>query len=65
MVESRCGAGFPLKSCECLTVLGQLSGKEFQSNKASHLCVLGFVDYTHAAAQLLDNAVVRDGLADH
>ena len=28
--------------------------------------VLGLVDHTHpAAAQLLDDAVVRDGLADH
>ena len=28
--------------------------------------VLGFVDHTHpAAAQLLDDAVVRDGLTDH
>ena len=28
--------------------------------------VLGFVDHTHpAAAQLLDDAVVRDGLANH
>ena len=28
--------------------------------------VLGFVDHSHTtAAQLLDDAVVRDGLADH
>ena len=27
--------------------------------------VLGLVHHAHAAAQLLDDAVVRDGLADH
>jgi hypothetical protein len=66
MVERRCGAGFPLKSCECLTVLGQLSGKEFQSHKATEFDILSLVDDTHAAAaELLDDAIVRDSLADH
>ena len=40
--------------------------QEFQGDEAAKLCVLGFVDHTHAAAaEFLDDAVVRDGLADH
>ena len=32
----------------------------------SQLEILGLVDFTHpATAQLFDNAVMRDGLADH
>ena len=40
--------------------------QEFQRDKAMKLHILGFVDNTHPpAAQFLDDAVVRDGLADH
>ena len=42
------------------------SGQELQSHEAAEFGVLGLVDHTHAApAELLDDAVVRDGLADH
>jgi len=40
--------------------------QELQSNKAVQLHVLRLVDHTHpATAEFLDNAVVRDGLANH
>jgi hypothetical protein len=40
-------------------------GQEFQSHEAVEFNVLGLVHDTHAAAaELLDNAVVRDGLPD-
>ena len=39
--------------------------EEFQRHVAAQAGVFGFVDNTHAAAaQLLDDAVVGDGLAD-
>jgi hypothetical protein len=42
-----------------------LGRKKFQGDEAPEFGVLGFVDPTHAAAaKLLDDAVVRDGLAD-
>jgi hypothetical protein len=37
-----------------------------ECDKTVEAGVFGFVDHTHpATAQLLDNAIVRDGLADH
>jgi len=39
--------------------------KELQNYQAAEPPVFGFVDYTHAATtEFLDDAVVRDGLAD-
>jgi hypothetical protein len=47
-------------------VFGYVVGQELESHKATELDILSFVNHTHpAAAQLLDDAVVRDGLADH
>jgi hypothetical protein len=44
----------------------QIVRQEFQGYKSAELGVLGLVHNAHAAAtQLLDDAVVRDGLADH
>jgi hypothetical protein len=41
-------------------------GQKLQCDKAPKLGVLGLVNDTHpAAAKLLDDFVVRDGLADH
>jgi hypothetical protein len=51
---------------EGLRVLGYIVGQELESNKPAELHILSLVDNTHtAAAQLLDDAVMRDGLADH
>ena len=42
------------------------SGRNFRADKAVQLHVLGLIDHTHSpVAELIDNAVVRDGLADH
>ena len=49
-----------------LRVPGDLFGQKLQGDEAVQPSVLGLVDHTHAAtAELLDDAVVRDGLADH
>ena len=54
------------ESVQGLRVLGHFVGQEFQGDEAPKLGVLGLVDDAHpAAAQFLDDAVVRDGLADH
>jgi hypothetical protein len=58
--------GFAPKAFERLLVLGHAFGQELQSHETVKGRVLGLVNHTHsAAAQLLDDAVVRDGLADH
>ena len=65
MVESGGGLGFALEAAESLRVSGDLVGQELQGDEAAELNVLGLVDDTHAAAaEFLDDAVVRDGLAD-
>src|SRR5437773_4306535 len=44
----------------------ELIGQELQSNVAAQTQVFGLVDHTHAAAtQLLQYAVMRNGLASH
>src|SRR6266702_3723879 len=47
-------------------ILGETFGQELECDEAVEFGVLGFVDHTHAATtQLLHDAVMRDGLADH
>jgi hypothetical protein len=58
--------GFPLEARWGLRVLGKFIGKELDGHEAVQARVLGFVDHTHpSGTKLLDDAVVRDGLADH
>ena len=58
--------GFPPETTESLCVVGEFVGKELEGNGAAELQILGLVDHTHAAAaDLLDDAVVRDGSPDH
>ena len=46
--------------------LRQIVRKKLEGDRATELEILGPVDHTHpATAQLLDDAVVRDGLTDH
>ena len=66
MVECGGCLCFALKTGECLRIFRNFIGQKLQSNKAAELDVLGFINHAHAAAaELLHDAVVRDGLADH
>jgi hypothetical protein len=66
MIERRGGLGFAPKTFKGLLVLGQLFGEEFEGDGPMQSRVLGPVDDTHPSpAQLLDDEVMRDGLADH
>ena len=66
MVQRGSGAGFTPEAFERLCVVGEFVRKKLQSDEAPELGVFGFVDDSHpAAAQLVHNAIVRDGLADH
>src|ERR1700730_2159075 len=65
MIKGRGCAGFPAKSFEGLWVSRYIFGQKLQSNKAPEFRVFRLVNHTHPTpAQLLDDAVVRDGLAD-
>src|SRR5215475_577975 len=65
MVQCGGSLSFAPKSCECMLVTGDTLRKEFQGNEAMQTDVFGLVHHTHTAAtELLNNAVMRDGLAD-
>ena len=66
MVQRRRGLGFALKAGEGLRVAGNIFRQELQGDEAMQPRVFGFVNHAHpAAAELLDDAVMRNGLADH
>jgi hypothetical protein len=66
VVQCGCSLSFSLEASQRLGVSGYFFGQELQRDKSVEGYVLGLVDHTHAAtAQLLDDAVVRDGLVDH
>src|SRR5215469_1241344 len=66
MVEGRRRFGLSLETAEHLWISRDIIGQEFESDETVQLDVLRFIDDTHSpTAELLDDAIVRDGLADH
>ena len=66
VVQGRGGARLAPETTESLGVVNHIVRQEFQGDEAVEFGVFGFVDHTHAAAaELLNDAIVRDGLADH
>src|ERR1035437_9646085 len=66
MVQRGRSLGFPLETAEGLRVVGEVVVKELQGDVTTELEVFRLVDYAHpSAAELLNDAVVRDGLVDH
>jgi hypothetical protein len=66
MIESRGGTRLATKAFQGLRVLREAIGQEFEGYEAAKLGVFGFIDHAHTApTNLFDDAVVRNGLADH
>jgi hypothetical protein len=66
MVEGRGRPGFAAESFERGRVLRHAIGQKFKGDESAQRQVFGFVDHAHAAAtKFFDDAVVRNGLADH
>jgi hypothetical protein len=66
MVESGCRTSLATKTFQGLGIVSYFFRQELQSYESAKARVLSLVDNTHAAAaELLDDAVVRDDLADH
>jgi len=66
MIQSGGCLRLALEFLKGMAVSGQLLREELQGNGALELGVFGLVDDTHAtAAELLDDPVMRNGLADH
>src|SRR5439155_368418 len=65
VVERGGGAGLPLEALHRVRILRHLERKELERDTAAQAQVLGLVNDAHAApAQLLEDAVVRDGSPD-
>jgi hypothetical protein len=66
MIGSRRRLGLAAESFQRAGIARDVRAKEFESNRALELEVLGFADHAHAAlAQLLDDLVVQQALTDH
>ncbi len=66
VIQCGCSLGFALKAGECLRITGNFLGQELQRDKTTEPGVFRLVDHAHtAAAQLLNDAVVRDRSPDH
>ena len=66
MVQGRGGTRFAAEALQSFRISDQVVRQEFESDESTKLRVFGLVDHTHpAATNFLDNAVVRDGLANH
>ena len=66
VVKSGSSSRFPAKTLQRLRVIGEFVGKELQRDEPTKLRVLGFIDHAHTtASDLLEDAVMRDGLTDH
>ena len=65
MVQRRRRLGFAPEASQGDRVAGDFIRQKLERHKAVQARVFGFVDHTHtAAAQLLDDAIVRNGLTD-
>src|ERR1700685_4073890 len=66
MIECRRRLRLPLEARQGLIVFDDFIGQKIQGDKSVEGYVLGLIDDTHAATtKLLEDPVVRDGLADH
>ena len=65
MIQRGGGASLALEPAQRLPVASQIVRQELERDEATEPGVLRFVDHAHAAAaELLDDAVVGEGLAD-
>ena len=62
VIKRRSGEGFALEAFACAGIFSRFFGKKFQRDAAVQLQVFGFVDHAHSAAELSNDAVVRNQL---
>ncbi len=66
VIERGSGLSFAAETLQGLMIFRHSLGQEFKRYETVQPRVLGLIDDTHATAtELLDDAVVRDGRADH
>ena len=65
VIQRRCGTRLAAEPSKSLGILGEVRGQGLQRSEALQPRVLSFVDHAHsAAAQLLDDAIVRERVTD-
>src|SRR4030088_1274424 len=66
MIQCGRSFSFALKTGKCLRIAGNFIRQKLEGDETMEPSVLGLIDYPHSAAtQRLDDAVVRNGFADH
>jgi hypothetical protein len=66
MIERGCSKRFPLEPFAGGRIILQFLRQKLQRDMSVQLEVFGFVNHAHpAATELFQDAVVRNGLADH
>ena len=66
VIESGSGLRLALKTAQGLRIAGNFVGQKLEGNETMQAGIFGLVNDAHAAAaQLFDDPVVGDGLADH
>ena len=66
VIQGGRGFSLPMEAAQRLMVPGHIVGQKFQGNETIQFDVLSLVNHTHPAApKLLDDTIVRNGLADH
>src|SRR5208337_5543143 len=65
VIQGGSGPRLPLETCERLRVVSDFVRQKLQGHEPVQADVLGLVNHAHSAtAQLLDDAIVGDGLAN-
>ena len=66
MVKRGSGSRFAPKTGQRVGIAGEVFRQKLESDEPVQACVFGLVNHAHASAtELLHNAIVRYGLADH
>ncbi len=66
VIQRRGSLCLTLKTGQSLGISGNFIGQELEGNKTAQPRVFRFLHHTHpTSTELLDDAVVRDGLANH
>jgi hypothetical protein len=66
MIEGRSGFGFALEAGESVRAFGRVIGQKLEGDRATEFEIFGLVHHSHSpSTQPLEDAVMRDSLADH
>ena len=64
VIQRRGSFGFAAEAFEGMRIVGKIVRKEFEGDRTVEACVLGFINHTHSAAYLRNDAGVGNGVPD-